>query len=154
MAGRKTLTITDRQYQVLQILWDRGPLTVRELMQHLPRGERQPYTTALGLVQNMERQGLLGHVKEGVTHRYVPLVDRRQMTGRLVQDFLNRFFGGSAEALVLGLVDAAALSPQELGELEAKLSATAGETQAPSAAGTAPHGTRETRGNRQRKGTK
>jgi predicted transcriptional regulator len=92
-------------------------------MQHLPRGERQPYTTALGLVQNMERQGLLGHVKEGVTHRYVPRVDRREMTGRLVKDFLNRFFGGSAEALVLGLVDAEALSPEELGQLEARLAA-------------------------------
>lgn len=123
MAGRKTLTITDRQYEVLRILWDRGPLTVRQLMQHLPRGEGQPYTTVLGLVQNMERQGLLGHEKQGVTHRYVPLVNRREMTGRLVKDFLNRFFGGSAEALVLGLVDAETLSPEELRKLEARLAA-------------------------------
>jgi len=152
VAGRKTLAITDRQYQVLQILWDRGPLTVRELMQHLPRGERQPYTTALGLVQNMERQGLLGHEKEGVTHRYVPLVDRREMTGRLVKDFLNRFFGGSAEALVLGLVDAEALSPEELGELEARLSA--GEAEAGSATRTAAEPAPESRGNTSRKGKK
>jgi predicted transcriptional regulator len=129
VAGRKTLTITDRQYAVLQILWERGPLTVRELMKHLPRGERQPYTTVLGMVQNMERQGLLTHEKEGVTYRYAPVVGRREMTGKLVTDFLNRFFDGSAEALVLGLVDADALSPEELGELEAKLSATADEAE-------------------------
>jgi predicted transcriptional regulator len=119
-------------------------------MQHLPRGERQPYTTALGLVQNMERQGLLGHEKEGVTHRYVPLVDRREMTGRLVKDFLNRFFGGSAEALVLGLVDAEALSPEELGQLEARLAA--GEADSSSLARTVAESPQESRRNASRKG--
>jgi predicted transcriptional regulator len=150
VAGRKTLTITDRQYQVLQILWDRGPLTVRELMKHLPSGERQPYTTTLGLVQNMERLGLLGHGKEGLTYRYVPLVGRREMTGRLVKDFLNRFFGGSAEALVLGLVDAEALSPEELGELEARLSA--GAANAGSATRAGAESPQEPRRNTNRKG--
>jgi predicted transcriptional regulator len=152
VAGRKTLAITERQYQLLQILWDRGPLTVRELMKHLPRGERQPYTTALGLVQNMERQGLLGHEKEGLTHRYVPLVERGEMTGRLVKDFLNRFFGGSAEALVLGLVDAEALSPAELCALEARLSA--GETDAGSTAQTDTKSPQASRRNTSRKGKK
>jgi predicted transcriptional regulator len=121
MAGRKTLAITDRQFTALRILWEHGPLTVRQLMEHLPRGDRQPYTTVLGLLQNMEKAGLVTHEELGLTYRYVPAVTRQQATGQLLRDFLARFFRGSAEALVLGLVDTQELSPEDLREIEAKL---------------------------------
>ena len=65
VAGRKAIAITDRQFAVLRVLWASGPLTVRELMEHLPRGDRQPYTTVLGLLQSMEKAGLVVHEKEG-----------------------------------------------------------------------------------------
>jgi predicted transcriptional regulator len=126
MAGRKTLAMTDRQFAALEVLWERGPLTVRELMEHLPRGQQQPYTTVLGLLQNMERAGLVRHVEEGSSYRYVPALTRQQATGTLLRDFVARFFRGSAEALVLGLVDADALSPAELRDIEARLQGGAG----------------------------
>jgi predicted transcriptional regulator len=122
MAGRKTLAITDRQFDALRILWDHGPLTVRQLMEHLPRGDHQPYTTVLGLLQNMEKAGLVRHQEEGLTYRYEPAVSRLEATRALLGDFLARFFRGSAEALVLGLVDTQALTPEELREIEARLS--------------------------------
>ena len=121
MAGRKALALTERQFAVLQVLWERGPLTVRELMERLPGGERQPYTTVLGLLQNMEKAGLVSHAEEGVTYRYAPAVTRRAATGELLRDFVARFFRGSAEALVQGLVDSEALSPEDLREIEARL---------------------------------
>ena len=121
MAGRKTLAITDRQFAALQILWEHGPLTVRQLMEHLPRGDRQPYTTVLGLLQNMEKAGLVTHAEEVQTYRYMPTVSREEATGTLLRDFLSRFFCGSAEALVLGLVDSQALSPDDLRDIESKL---------------------------------
>jgi predicted transcriptional regulator len=126
MAGRKALAITERQFQVLRVLWEHGPLTVRELMEHLPRGERQPYTTVLGLLQNMEKSRLIDHQKEGLTHRYRPVVSRREATGSLVSDFVARFFHGSAEQLILGLVDAQALGPDELRAIEARIAQEAG----------------------------
>ena len=130
MAGRKTLAITDRQYAILRILWTHGPLTVRELTAHLPRGDSQPYTTVLGMVQNMEKSGLVAHDQEGATYRYRAAVGERETTRRLLRDFVNRFFRGSAEALVAGLVDAEALSPDDVRELEAKLAASKAEDDA------------------------
>src|SRR5436305_14158168 len=103
MAGRKVLAMTERQFAVVRVLWERGPLTVRGLMEHLPRGERQPYTTVLGLLQGMEKAGLLAHEKEGLTHRYRPILSCQEATGSLLSDFLARFFHGSAEQLLLGL---------------------------------------------------
>jgi predicted transcriptional regulator len=121
MAGRKALAITERQFAVLRVLWEHGPLTVRGLMEYLPGGDRQPYTTVLGLLQNMEKASLVGHEKEGLTHRYRPTVSRQEATGSLLSDFLARFFHGSAEQLVLGLVDAEQLAPEDLRAIEARL---------------------------------
>lgn len=121
MAGRKVLAMTERQFAVLRVLWERGPLTVRGLMEHLPGGDRQPYTTVLGLLQQMEKAGLVGHEKEGQAHVYRASVSRREATGSLLSDFLARFFHGSAEDLILGLVDAEQIAPDDLRAIEAKL---------------------------------
>jgi predicted transcriptional regulator len=125
MAGRKTLAITERQFSVLRVLWERGPQTIRELMKHLPGGDRQPYTTVLGLLQHMRKAGLVTADKEGLTHRYRPAVSRREATGNLLSDFLSRFFHGSAEQLILGLVDAKQIERNDLKAIEARLAAQA-----------------------------
>lgn len=124
MAGRKTIAITERQFAVLDVLWGQGPLTVRELMEHLPGGEALPYTTVLGLLQTMEKAGLVSHEKDNAAHRYRPSLTRKEATGNLLSDFARRFFGGSAERMVLGLVDADQLSAEDLRELQEKLAAS------------------------------
>jgi predicted transcriptional regulator len=124
MAGRKVLAITERQFGVLRLLWEHGPLTVRGLMEHLPRGERQPYTTVLGMLQAMEKAGLVDHEKDGLTHCYRPTVSSREATGNLLSDFLARFFHGSAEQLILGLVDSQQIAADDLRAIEARLAVT------------------------------
>jgi len=128
VAGRKTLALTDRQFEVLGLLWEHGPLTVRELLGRLPRGSDLPYTTVLGLLQTMEKAGLVTHDAEKQVHRYRPLVSRDQATGNLLADFLKRFFHGSAERLVVSLVDARHLSAADLREIEAKLAQAGSES--------------------------
>lgn len=121
MAGKKQLAITERQFTVLELLWDQGSMTVRDLLARMPGGQRLPYTTVLGLLQGMERAGLVTHGSEQPAHRYRPLLSRQQATGTLLGDFVRRFFRGSAERLVLGLVDARHLSGDDLREIESKL---------------------------------
>lgn len=119
MAGKKQTPITGRQFAVLELLWDHGPLTVREALARLPGGAAAPYTTVLGLLQGMERAGLVAHGGEQPAHRYRPAVSRAAATETLLGDFVRRFFRGSAERLVLGLVDARQLSAAELKAIEA-----------------------------------
>ena len=127
MAGRKAIAITDRQFAVLRVLWAAGPLTVRELIDRLPEGDRPPYTTMLGLLQSMEKGGLVVPDKDGQAHRYRPTLTERAATANLLADFLGRFFHGSAERLVLGLVDADQIDPAALRAIEARLAAEGGE---------------------------
>ena len=122
MAGRKEIAITDRQFAVLEVLWEQGPLSVRQLMEHLPGKGRQPYTTVLGMLQNMEKAGLVTHDEAtGNGYQYRPLIDKKEATGTLLHDFVRRFFRGSVEALVAGLVDSEAVSPDELREIDRRL---------------------------------
>jgi predicted transcriptional regulator len=122
MAGRKSIAITERQFEVLGLLWEHGPMTVREILKRLPRRGEVPYTTVLGLLQNMERAGLVAHDADSPAHRYRPLLSRQEATGTLLGDFLKRFFRGSAQRLVLGLVDTRHLSAEDLREIESQLS--------------------------------
>jgi predicted transcriptional regulator len=121
MARGKQLAISERQFEVLNLLWEHGPMTVHEVRDRLPRDQELPYTTVLGLLQVMEREGLVAHDVESLTHRYRPLLTQQQGTSRLLSDFVRRFFGGAAEKLVLGLVDARELSADDLHKLEAQV---------------------------------
>jgi predicted transcriptional regulator len=99
-------------------------MTVRDLLDHLDRDHPLPYTTVLGLLQNMERAELVTHDVENQTHRYRALHSREEATSTLLSDFVARFFRGSAERLVLGLVDANQLSAGDLRQIEAQLART------------------------------
>ena len=133
LARRKQLAITERQFEVLNILWEHGPLTVRELRDKIHGGGREdlPYTTVLGLMQVMEREGLVEHDVENTTHRYRPLLTREVGTSSLLTDFVQRFFRGAAKKLVLGLVDASQLSVEDLHELQTRLASGAKEKERP-----------------------
>jgi predicted transcriptional regulator len=121
MPRRKQLAITERQFEVLSLLWEHGAMTVRDLLDRLDRDHPLPYTTVLGLLQNMERAGLATHEVENQTHRYCASLSREEATGTLLTDFVTRFFRGSAERLVLGLVTADQLSADDLRQIEAQL---------------------------------
>ncbi len=124
MAGRKVLAITERQFAVLRVLWERGPLSARGLMEHLPRGDKQPYTTVLGLLQAMEKAGLVEHEKQGLVHLYRPTDSRQQATGNLLADFLAKFFPGIGRAVDRGSSRRQGAAPGDLRAIEARLAAT------------------------------
>jgi predicted transcriptional regulator len=144
MPGKKGLALTDRQYRLLELLWRHGPMTVRDALAHMPEGT--PYTTALGLFQNMEKAGLVRAEKEAGAHRYAPVPDRHQATADLLRDFVSRFFGGSAKRLAIGLIEAGELRPEELKRLQEELDrAEPGASSAPPSSGrsTSPARTRK-----------
>lgn len=103
--------------QVLSVLWEHGPLPVREALQRLPDGKKRAYTTVLSVMQVMEKKGLLDHRREGATHVYRPLVTRRQICRPLMRDLVRNVFGGSAAAAMQYLLSDAEVSDDELSEI-------------------------------------
>jgi BlaI family transcriptional regulator, penicillinase repressor len=118
MARPKTPHPTPAELEILKILWDSGPLTVREVLDLLNQsGPPRAYTSIMSLLNVMADKGLLDREPEGRAFRYQPAVERSKTLGSLVGDVWQRAFEGSTSSLVAHLLDQAQPSADELAEI-------------------------------------
>jgi BlaI family transcriptional regulator, penicillinase repressor len=108
---------TDAELEILGVLWARGPSTVRGVQEELSSRRDVGYTTALKLLQIMHEKGLVRRDESARTHVYEAAVAQERTQNALVGDLLDRAFGGSASALVLGALAAKPASREELAEI-------------------------------------
>ena len=108
---------TPAELEVLKILWDQGPSTVRQVMEVLNRQRRRAYTSVMSLLGVMTDKGLLRRRLKGRGYVYEARVAREKTRGQMLRDLLARAFEGSAAALVAHLLDESSPSPQELEEI-------------------------------------
>jgi len=106
---------TDAELDILAVLWDRGPSTVRQVAEAL--GREGAYTTVLKLLQIMTEKRLVQRRESGRLHIYTASASRDQMQRHLVRDLLERAFGGSSAQLVMRALSASKASPEELAEI-------------------------------------
>ena len=108
---------TDAELAILQVLWKRGPSTVRVVHETL-EGEREVgYTTVLKFLQIMTEKGLVTRDTAQRAHVYAPAVDEQQVQQHMVTDLLGRAFGGSAEKLILRVLSAKGSTSDEFAEI-------------------------------------
>lgn len=113
---------TDRELDLLKILWDRGRATVREIYDELHSQDTQlAYTTVLSLLQTMERKGLVSHVAEGKAYLYSAQVQREQTFRQMAGSFLEQVFDGAMGEYLVRAMESRQPSPQELDDLEAMI---------------------------------
>lgn len=108
---------TDAELQILRVLWDRGPSTVREVHDAFAAERTVGYTTLLKLLQIMAEKGLVARDESKRSHVYRAKHPREATQRRLVRDLLARAFGGSAEQLVLHALSAKKATPAEIAEI-------------------------------------
>lgn len=106
---------TDAELGILNVLWARGPSTVRQAAEAL--GREAGYTTVLKLLQIMTEKQLVVRDETARTHIYQAAYTEDQTQRQLVSDLLDRAFGGSAAKLVLQALAANKTSPEELAEI-------------------------------------
>jgi len=114
MTRQKNLRPTDRELTILQILWDNGPSTVRQVNEAMNKDEYTGYTTTLKLMQIMAEKGLLRRDDSQFKHIYKPAITEEKTQKQLVGDLLERAFSGSAEKLVMRALSAKKVSKKEL----------------------------------------
>jgi predicted transcriptional regulator len=108
---------TPGEFEVLKILWERGPSTVRQMLEVLNEKRKRHYTSVMSLLNTMAGKGLVTSEPAGRAFLYRAKVAREKTVGRLVQDLLGRAFQGSASALVLQVLDQCPASPEELDQI-------------------------------------
>ena len=108
---------TTGDLEVLKVLWDRGPSTVREVMGVLNAVRPRAYTSVMSLLNVMTDKQLLVREPQGRAFVYRPKTDRDKTLRRLVGDLLGRAFEGSTSQLVSHLLDQTRPSAEELAEI-------------------------------------
>ncbi|MCP3979411.1 MAG: BlaI/MecI/CopY family transcriptional regulator [bacterium] len=114
---------TEAELVILEVLWDRGPSTVRDVYETLQREgkTRSGYTTTLKLMQIMAQKGLVERDETRRTHVYESASSREATRKRLVGTLIERVFSGSTSQLVLSALSAKRTSRKELDAIRAFL---------------------------------
>ena len=112
---RKRGGLTPLELEIMKALWRTGPATVQAVRGQLERD--LAYTTVQTMLNLLHRKGKVTRALENRSYTYRAVVSRRQEVGRLVGDVVDRVFGGSAEDLILSLMDARRLTPEQLERL-------------------------------------
>jgi BlaI family transcriptional regulator, penicillinase repressor len=110
-------TPTTRELEILKVLWELGPCSVRNVHRQLAQHEDLAYNTVQTLMRIMEEKRLVDHQVEGRTFIYTPRFSRDESTAR----FLDRVFDGAADQLVMSLLRTERIAPQELDRMEAMI---------------------------------
>jgi BlaI family penicillinase repressor len=112
------VAFTEREFDLMAVLWDLGPSTAAEARQALgDQGVDLAYNTVLTLLRILEDKGHVDHQEEGRAHRFRAAVKRKEAGASALTRTLDRMFGGSAEALVAQLVQQRGMSKKDLKRL-------------------------------------
>src|SRR5271157_4764117 len=103
------ISLTDREADVMQLLWDHGPSLVAQVRARL--SDELAYTTVLTILRTLEAKGYVGHDEEGRGHRYFAAVQERAARKSALRHLTGKLFKGSAELLFAQLVSDRKLSP-------------------------------------------
>jgi BlaI family penicillinase repressor len=106
------ISFTDRELDVMAVLWERSSATVAEVRERIP--DELAYTTVLTVLRTLEEKGHVGHRGEGKAHRYFPLVERRVAGRSALTRLIDTVFNGSPELLLTQLVTERDLSEEQL----------------------------------------
>ena len=121
MPRPKSTKPTDAEIAILRVLWERGPSTVRDVQEVLNQTRDIGYTTALKFLQIMTEKGLVRRDESRHAHVYQARYPEEQTQRQMVDDLLERVFGGSAMKLVMQALSSRKASPEELAQIRALL---------------------------------
>lgn len=119
MPRRKNLdpTLTPLELEIMSVLWETGPANV-QTVQALLKGRELAYTTVQTMLNVLHRKGKVKRKLKDRAYVYRPVFSRQSAVSQAVGDMLDRFFGGSADSLVLNLIETRQLSPEKLAEIQ------------------------------------
>jgi BlaI family transcriptional regulator, penicillinase repressor len=115
MVRHKTEQLTPLELEIMHVLWETGPANVQTVQQKLKR--ELAYTTVQTMLNILHRKGKAKRTLKDRAYFYKPAVSRKQVLSKHVVDVVDRLFGGSAESLVMSLVETKHLTAAKLARL-------------------------------------
>ena len=128
MPRKQSEQLTPLELEIMQVLWETGAANVQTVQQRLAR--ELAYTTVQTMLNVLHRKGKVTRALKDKAYFYRPAVSRRQVVKQHVGDLIERLFGGSAESLVMSLVETRHLTPEILARLNESLEQEGGDDKA------------------------
>jgi BlaI family penicillinase repressor len=113
----KSGTLTEQELEIMKIVWVREVATVRDVYEALLERRKIAYTTVMTMMKILEHKKYLLKTQEERAYVYRPAKPKNQVIKSMVREFVNRVFNGSAEPLLLHLIEDRRLSEKELEEI-------------------------------------
>ena len=113
----KSPTLTEQELEIMKVVWDRETVTVRDVYEELLEKRKVAYTTVMTMMNILEQKGHLVKTQEDRAYLYRSTKPRNQVIRGMVREFVNRVFNGSAEPLLLHLVEDRKLSEKDIEEM-------------------------------------
>ncbi|HEY6292334.1 MAG TPA: BlaI/MecI/CopY family transcriptional regulator [Terriglobia bacterium] len=108
---------TPLELEIMNVLWAHGPANVAAVQEALPGKPPLAYTTVQTMLNILHRKGKVKRTLKGRAYEYAPVVSRERAARAAVRDMINRLFGGSAESLVMSLIEQRHMTPEKLADL-------------------------------------
>ena len=118
MARKPTSQLTPLELEIMKILWADGPATVEEVRQRMPAEPKPAYTTIQTMLNLLEKKSKAKRKLVDRAYVYQASESQTQARTQTLTDLINRMFGGSAEELVMGLLETRHLTPEKLAKLQ------------------------------------
>ena len=123
MPPRESITLTEAELRIMNVLWQRGSGTVQQVLDALPPKLSLAYNSVLTTIRVLERKRYVEHKKDGRAHVYAPIVERTEARRAEIGNLVSRFFKNSHEQLVLNLLEERGIDSMELDRLRKMLEA-------------------------------
>lgn len=119
--------LTPLELEIMNVLWEAGPANVQAVQARLD-GRALAYTTVQTMLNVLHRKGKVKRELKDRAYIYRPVLSRQNAVKQAVGDMLDRFFGGSADGLVLSLLRTRQLTPERLAQIQKLLERPSEET--------------------------
>src|SRR5215510_7442790 len=119
MARTASKTFTEKELEIMQVIWELGEATARQIQERLP--DDRHYNSVLTIIRVLERKGHLAHRVEGKAHVYRARQQPAKSRSRVLSQLIGQVFGGSASSLVLHLVETGDLTENDLREIRQRI---------------------------------
>jgi BlaI family penicillinase repressor len=110
-------TLTDQELEIMKVVWERQTATVRDVYETLLERRKVAYTTVMTMMKILEHKGYLNRKQVERAYVYRPAQPKNRVIRAMVRDFVNRVFNGSAEPLLVHLIEDRHLTPDETEEI-------------------------------------
>ena len=123
MPPRQSVTLTEAELRIMNVLWQCGSGTVQTVLDSLSSKPSLAYNSVLTTIRILEKKGYVEHRKDGRAHVYAPLIEREEASRSEIRHLVSRFFKNSHEQLVLNILEERGIEPEELNRLRQMLEA-------------------------------